>query len=221
MPGGTGAYAYGVPKNEIQDFFSEPLEEKIAHWLTRHGMVWYFGQNWNPCPEVNFAPGRVFLGRDGAELLVLADLYDTCTTTDRFEFNEPAFRTCDAFEMFLGPNQTADYYELHVTPSNSVLQLYFENSESRKSLHEHTVEQPLFLSSTCKTTKGWRVLARVPLEKLFGPQQLWRLSFGRYDHTPGTAPVISSTSPHTKCHFHCKPEWRTLEWQRCPAIGEL
>jgi hypothetical protein len=35
--------------------------------------------------------------------------------------------------------------------------------------------------------------------------------FGRYDYTPGQPkPMISSTSPHAICNFHCREEWRRV-----------
>ena len=171
-----------------------------------------FSQFWLPEPEPAFASGRVSIGRDNTDLLVRADLHDAHVMRDEYPFNFPAFTKCDAFEIFLGPADEAAYYELHVTPSNSVLQLYFDGTGEKKSLEERAVAESLFTSETAITAEGWSVSARIPLARLFpGSHPEWLLSFGRYDYTPGQSkPVISSTSPHTVCNFHRKDEWRKV-----------
>ena len=174
--------------------------------------IWEFSQFWLPEPEPAFAPGRVSIGRDNTDLLVRADLHDAHVMRDEYPFNFPAFTKCDAFEIFLGPADEAAYYELHVTPANGVLQLFFEGTGEKKSLDERAVAEPLFTSETAITADGWSVSARIPLARLFpGSHPEWLLSFGRYDYTPGQSkPVISSTSPHTVCNFHRKEEWRKV-----------
>jgi hypothetical protein len=124
----------------------------------------------------------------------------------------PAFQQRDAFEIFLGPADEKAYYELHVTPSNSVRQLRFDGEGEAKSMEEHLVAEPVFNSETSLPPEGWTVFARIPLKGLFPtPHPEWLLSFGRYDHTPGqTKPVISSTSLHVICNFHRREEWRRV-----------
>jgi hypothetical protein len=174
--------------------------------------VWEFGQPWLPQTEPAFSQGRVLIGSQHDELIIRAELKDRQVTTDQFPLNFPAFMQCDAFEIFLGPAEEKAYYELHVTPSNSVLQLFFDGSEGEKPLEERKVADLIFASRTEHTLEGWNVEARIPLRSLFpGNHSEWLLSFGRYDHTPGQpTPVISSTSPHTICNFHRKQEWRRI-----------
>jgi hypothetical protein len=174
--------------------------------------IWPFGQPWLAQVEPAFAPGQVTLGLSENELLIRAYLTDAHPMQDVFPLNFPAFMQCDAFEIFLGPADEKAYYELHVTPSNSVLQLYFDGTDTKKSLEERAVAQPLFTSKTAIILGGWSVEARIPLKGLFpGDHPEWLLSFGRYDYTPGESkPVISSTSPHTVCNFHRKEEWRKV-----------
>ena len=171
--------------------------------------TWSYGQSWLPQPEPAFAPGKVTVGFSENELLIRAELTDLHPMRDVFPLNFPAFMQCDAFEIFLGPSDENAYYELHVTPSNSILQLYFDGTGTEKSLEERTVANTLFTSKTTITPSGWSVEARIPLKGLFaGENPEWFLSFGRYDYTPGTPkPVISSTSPHAVCGFHRKHEW--------------
>ena len=185
---------------------------------TGSDFVWDYGQPWNAQVEPAFAPGRVYLSRGNDDLLVRADLHDAHVMMDVFSFNFPAFTQCDTFEIFLGPADEKAYYELHVTPSNSVLQLRFENAGVKKSLEERMISAPLFASQTSITPEGWRILAQIPLKGLFPDSYSdWLLSFGRYDYTPGLPkPVISSTSPHTACNFHRKDEWRRVALVELP-----
>jgi hypothetical protein len=171
--------------------------------------TWSFGRPWLPQTDPAFAPGQVTLGLSENELVIRAELTDAHPMQDVFPLNFPAFMQCDAFEIFLGPADEKAYYELHVTPSNSVLQLYFDGTDTKKSLEERAVAQPLFTSKTAIILGGWSVEARIPLKGLFpGDHPEWLLSFGRYDYTPGTpTPVISTTSPHAVCGFHRKQEW--------------
>jgi len=175
-------------------------------------ITWCYGQSWLPQTEPAFAPGRVAFDLSGNELVIRAELSDAHVMGDVFPFNFPAFKRCDAFEIFLGPADENVYYEFHVTPSNSVLQLRFDGAGQTESLEEHMVSDPLFQSETSLTSEGWSVLARVRLDSLFPTSHSeWLLSFGRYDYTPGESkPVISSTSPHAVCNFHRKEEWRRV-----------
>lgn len=199
---------------------SPTIQFPITDGINPNGIVWEYGQYWNESIEDRFAPGRVSLGRQGDELLVFADLNDRWVMPDSFPANHPAFLTCDAFEIFLGAGDSNVYHEFHVTPSNSRLQLRFDASEPRKDLKDHAIEAALFFSETWIKGNGWRVLARVPLTPLTGSVLApLRLSFGRYDHTPGMPdPVISSTSPHTKLNFHRPEEWRSVEFMNLPSV---
>ncbi|MFZ4778004.1 MAG: hypothetical protein ACOYM3_21755 [Terrimicrobiaceae bacterium] len=187
--------------------------------ITKPPCLWHYGQPWLPQTEPGFAPGRVSIACKNDNLLIRAELSDAHVTTDSFPFNFPAFKQCDAFEIFLGPADEMVYYELHVTPSNSVLQLRFDNTEETNPLIEQRVAKPLFSSETSLTPGGWSVVARIPLKGLsLTSHPEWRLSFGRYDYTPGqTKPAISSTSPHAICNFHCREEWR---WVRLADLSE-
>ena len=185
--------------------------------------AWSFAQPWLPQPEPAFAPGQVILGFSGNELLIRAELTDAHPMQDVFSLNFPAFMQCDAFEIFLGPADVKDYYELHVTPSNSILQLYFDGTDVKKTLEERAVAKPLFTSKTAILLGGWSVEARIPLQGIFpGDHPEWLLSFGRYDYTPGRPkPVISTTSPHAACDFHRKQEWRRVRLVDLPPSTQF
>ena len=188
--------------------------------LSDSEFVWPFGQPWLPQTEPAFAPGQVAISLSDNELMIRAEFHDAHVMQEDFPFNFPAFKQCDTFEIFLGPADEQAYYELHVTPSNSVLQLRFDGVEEAKPLEELTVAEPLFSSETTLIPEGWSVVARIPLGGLFPTlRPEWMLSFGRYDYTPGQPnPVISSTSPHTVCSFHCKEEWRRVRLEALPLV---
>jgi hypothetical protein len=181
-------------------------------------ITWPFGQPWLPQPDPAFSSGQVTLGLSENELAIRAELSDAHVTQDVFPFNFPAFMQCDAFEIFLGPTDEKAYYELHVTPSNSILQLRFDGEGEEQTMEERLVTELLFNSETSLTPEGWSVSARIPLDGLFPTTHPeWLFSFGRYDHTPGqTMPVISSTSPHAVCNFHCREEWRRVRLADLP-----
>jgi len=185
-----------------------PLNNCLEHF------TWSFGQPWLSCPEDRFNAGCVSIGFQDGEMVVQAQLEDCYVMTDVFSFNFPAFTQCDTFEMFLAPTDVTTYYEFHVTPSNSVLQLRFDDPDTKKAIENRMVAEPLFLSHTSVGTNIWNVTAHIPLRRLYSlPYREWQLSFGRYDYTPGHAsPIISSTSPHTVCCFHRRHEWRTVRF---------
>ena len=89
----------------------------------RASMEWDFDQPWLAAREEAFQPGRVRLSPQGALLCFAADLVDDSARRTRYPFNYSAFTECDAFEIFLYREGDAHYHELHVTPTNSLLQL--------------------------------------------------------------------------------------------------
>lgn len=182
--------------------------------------IWHYAQSWLPQVEPAFAPGRVTLGHSENEIVIRAELNDSHVMQDVFPFNYLAFTQCDTFEIFIGPADEKTYYEFHVTPSNSVLQLYLDGTKNPKSIEQLMVVEPLFTSQTSLTPDGWSVFVRIPLNSLFpAPYPEWALSFGRYDYTPGAPnPVISSTSPHAVCNFHRNHEWRRVKLADLPFL---
>lgn len=159
-------------------------------------ITWLYGQPWLPKNESAFAPGRIFIARENDDLVIRAELSDAHVMQDVFPFNFPAFQQCDAFEIFLGPADEKAYYELHVTPSNSVLQLRFDGEGEAKSLEDQMVAELLFTSQTALTPEGWTVSARIPFDGLFPTTHPeWLLSFGRYDYTPGQTKPVSHLHP--------------------------
>ncbi|HPQ80905.1 MAG TPA: hypothetical protein PLZ86_04195 [bacterium] len=189
----------------------------------------HLGQFWLQNAEERFMPGAVRLGAMGGALFVFAELVDEEIVSFPAKFNEPAFKSGDAFEMFFSPEGQNAYYEFHVTPSNSLLQLRFPHPGAaremallgRDPLSPYKVREPLFKSRTYVDREGgrWSVLAEIPFASVFerigeGASRL-RASFCRYDWALGfKRPVLSSSSPHAVCDFHRIEEWMIFEVPR-------
>ena len=174
--------------------------------------TWSFGQHWNKTPEPRFQPGFVGVTQTDSHLLIEASLQDRAINLSMYPLNQLAFLECDAFEVFLGAGNATHYYEFHVTPSNSILQLRFEIAAPREPLESHMVQETLFTSEVRIESTSWHVRMQIPLPPLNFPDlSRLKLSFGRYDYlSDGNPPVISSTSPHTVCNFHRMEEWSII-----------
>lgn len=132
----------------------------------------------------------------------------------------------DTFEIFLRPKGGEAYFEFHIAPNNLRLQMRFPNAEAAarvarsQSLNEVIVEGEGFLSKTWVKPEihRWFALAQIP-RRLIDPNDglsasQWAFSFCRYDYTRGQkAPVISSTSAHTRPNFHRQDEWGILQFE--------
>jgi len=183
-------------------------------------------QSWRPRPQAAFAPAVVSLGWRGNSLLVFAELTDRDIFTHAKKPNQRMWELGDVFEIFLCPVRQAAYYEFHVTPNNQWLQLRFGDSSVVKKLQKTNdftscvITKKVFHSWVWLRRKEqkWFVYAEIPATVICehkskrGP---WLFSFGRYDYTRDRkAPVISSTSPHTKPNFHARHEWEKMQFYK-------
>jgi hypothetical protein len=166
----------------------------------------------------------VKVGRLGDALTLFAELVDESVNREVFALNFPAFQQCDAFEIFLHAAGAEWYYEMHITPSNSVLQLRLPlTGPTSNSITECAVSERLFGSETRVQPPGWQVAAVVPLAPLCEGKSIpdqWACSFGRYDYTAGNSePMISSTSAHAARNFHRRQEWRIIRLSELSMVG--
>jgi len=178
-----------------------------------HVVEWSFGQPWLAQAEERFQPGRVRILAEGTILCLESVFEDAWVSRESYPLNHRAFLECDVLEIFLQREGEDYYHELHVTPSNSLLQIRLKSDDIASNKSGALVWESLIDSKTQMTDSGWRVIARVRLDMLsLNPLGVWRVSFGRYDYRPnGHSPVISSTSLHTHCGFHRIDEWRALD----------
>lgn len=179
-------------------------------------------QHWRDTPEDDFRPATVRTGWTGQRLWVYAVLEDVDAFNPVTAFNEPAYEFGDVFEIFIKPGGQTTYYEFHVSPVNQLFQLRIPSVEAFQTLKTGPgIPEPLFLRDwqiesrvLCEPERQrWSVLATLPLDRMAenGPVNAgdeWLYSFSRYDYTRGrSAPVLSSTSPHTVLSYHRQQEW--------------
>lgn len=166
-------------------------------------VAFHLAQSWRPCLEPLFRPGHVQLAWTPSQLIVEADLADEHVFTTATGDNQRMWELGDVFEMFLQVAGRKEYAELHVTPNGKRLHLQFPGGQP--------VHPAAFRASAVLTSGGWRVEAGIPPEVVglerFGPGLELRVSFCRYDATPGEQPVLSSTAHHPIASFHRPAEW--------------
>lgn len=183
-------------------------------------------QAWRETPEPDFRPMRVQAQWDNRALYVHAVLEDDDIFNPETRFNAPAYECGDVFEIFLRPNGQDAYFEFHITPNNSQLQLRIPSAAAFAAtdfskgippewfIHNRLVESRVRVNSAARY---WEVAAKIPFDPICEqtpPPKVgdrWAFSFSRYDYTRGRpAPVLSSTSPHRQISFHRQHEWGWL-----------
>jgi len=173
-----------------------------------------YGQPWLPAPQAEFHPGRVRLERRGDILEVEARLTDPEIHDPPAEFNDEAYRHGDVFELFLKAEGEVMYHEIHVTPSNVLLQLRFADGKLPGAIADALVWEPLLESSTERTGEGWIARYRLDLARFTQLRPIpadWRIACGRYDYQEGgKTRVISNTAPLTLPKFHRHWEWPVI-----------
>ncbi len=87
-------------------------------------------QAWLAVPDELFLPACVRVAWNDASLFVHAVLQDADVFNPVDEFNTPSFNAGDVFEIFLRPEQQDAYFEFHVNPNNSLLQLRIPSADS-------------------------------------------------------------------------------------------
>ncbi len=178
-----------------------------------------YGQSWQPELDAGFNPGKVTVRRCGDILEVEAVLTDSDIHDPPAAFNDMAYTKGDVFELFIKAEGDGHYHEIHVTPSNVLLQLRFKVGEIGKiAIEKALVWEPLLTSSIERFEGGWIARFSLPLANVTDQRPfpaLWKISCGRYDYaskaTEGTRPRISNTAPLTVANFHRHDEWPVLD----------
>lgn len=200
---------------ELADF--DGSDFKAIALAFQHVPVLDFRQAWRPGPDANFREGRVRLGRSGGTLLIFAQLADDHLCSRATGDHQRLWELGDVFEIFLRNAAREDYVELHVTPFGHRLQLRYASAQAFEELRHSgdflscVIREPAFDCAVRADSSGWEVFARVPLAILGpGPVHEALASFSRYDYGPEGRPVLSSTSAHSRPHFHRQQEWTRL-----------
>jgi hypothetical protein len=187
----------------------------------------YLRQHWLSDPQEAFYPARVRTAWTNDALLVFAELDDADIFNPSREFNAPAFKRGDVFEVFLRPIEQDAYYEFHIGPDNQIFQLRVPSATTfrerpKGDIPEEWLVQKQVIESRTKIQnldKSWLVLAEIPFAMIaearnpkLGSQ--WLFSFSRYDYYQGDpTPVLSSTSSHDMpVSFHRQEDWGLLSF---------
>jgi hypothetical protein len=207
---------------ELPAFFTEDPAVIRAAFASADPCV--LGQGWLVAPESNFMPATVHTGWRGNALLVFAELYDADIFTRATGHNQRMWELGDVLEIFLQPEGSESYVELHVTPANWRLQLRIPDAVALSHARAENCFDNLLLPDGVFRSRAWTqpengmwfVLAEIPAATVCGASLplagvRWRFSFSRYDCSRDECePVISSSSPHSQPDFHRREEWGTL-----------
>ena len=184
-----------------------------------------FRQHWLSDPQEDFYPARVRTAWTDVALLVFAELDDADIFNPSREFNAPAFKHGDVFEVFLRPIEQDAYYEFHVAPDNQKFQLRVPSATAfrerpKGDIPEEWLIQNQIIESRTKIQnldQRWLVLAAIPFAMVAEarnpkPGSQWLFSFSRYDYYQGNpTPILSSSSSHhLPVSFHRQEDWGLL-----------
>jgi hypothetical protein len=210
----------------LPEYSADKLDSVQAAF--RHADSCALGQGWLAKPDKDFAPATVRVGWLGHSLRVYAELDDADIFSRATAHNQRMWELGDVLEIFLHPEGSASYVEVHVTPNNFRLQLKFPDTatlrraQAANHFDDLLLGEGVFHSHTWTDAKHgkWFVHAEIPAglvagAEAFPPKTSWRFSFSRYDGTRGRQePVISSSSPHAKPDFHRRDEFGTLSFDQ-------
>ena len=82
-------------------------------------------QQWRKKPQVEFLPASVQVGWREDALWVYVTLEDADIFNPAARLNEETYKLGDTFEIFLRDKRLPHYLELHVSPFNQQMQLWF------------------------------------------------------------------------------------------------
>jgi len=175
-------------------------------------------QAWKEETEAGFLPGFATLSLSGTDLHADVRFEDASIVAKSTGNNQRLWQLGDVMEFFFQAPEQEQYFEFHVAPNGHWLQLRlpregFFRDNPGASLNELFLHEPAFSFDISVDNTGWRVLAKIPLEPLWGPSSSWlggvcKFSVSRYDYTDGiTAPVLSSTANHKALNYHRLEEW--------------
>lgn len=193
---------------------------RSEHPLTS-GSKFHLGQPWTRSLDQGFRPCEVRLSWTPAALLVEANLADDEVFTKATADNQKMWELGDVFEVFLQVEGRREFVELHVVPNGFRVHAHLPGPRgmatptSEPLAFESMLVSPVgFTAKAVKTKSGWRVSERIPAAILgldaFRPGQDLRISFCRYDGSPGGEPVLSTSASHPVISFHRPDEWAKI-----------
>lgn len=125
----------------------------------------------------------------------------------------------DVFELFFKPSAAhTGYYEFEVNATNAVLDCFFphrapDGFDRWRSAQKFHLETKVNIHAG-----GWSVEGRIPWHDFFptggrpAPNEEWRFTLCRYDHTPGVEPELSASAPLSAKDFHRVEDYAPLRF---------
>jgi len=174
-----------------------------------------FFQNWIAPGSRPHEGGLVYVGGTETDLCFYVWLEDRSIFTTATENNQPLFKLGDVAEIFIKPGTSReDYWEIHVSPNDLLMDLHFPSRGAIKS-GQTTWEQVVAADSGSRKTVttnpdegSWTVELCVPwrifgFDQQPGPDETWQFSVSRYNYTDDLDHVEhSSIAPLTELNFH-------------------
>lgn len=135
----------------------------------------------------------------------------------------------DCFELFLKPSeQHTGYYEFHVTPANTKLDLYIpERTKGAYKLYRDAHTFDFTSAVSCEGTIDvrsdrdvrWQVEFKIAWKDFWrtggapAPDEVWRYSLCRYDYDSNlNKPALTTISPLTEPSFHRHEEFAKIQF---------
>lgn len=166
--------------------------------------------------------GFAFLWHDGKNIHACAILEDRDVKTDARGRNDRTWAKGDVMELFFMPPEKINYFELHLAPSLSTLELAIPSVDTWRGLE---LEEMFFDSGVkCKSEKfetssgikGWWGHMKVPLARLGADSENLsgaRVAVCRYNYNTewGQEPELSATTAFKERNFHQPHLWHILK----------
>ena len=187
------------------DALRVPWEDRASRTATRARLLW--------------TTDALYIGA----YLEDADLYASLTEHDAKTWLN------DVFEVFLKPPEGLGYYEFHVTPANTVLDLYLPSRGSggwnrwadAQEFHLQSAVTRIGTLTPGDTDTSWTLELRIPWSDITpdglppATDAVWRLALCRYDYSVTLEhPELSTSAPLTRRDFHRYEEWPEVRFAR-------
>lgn len=163
-----------------------------------------------------------FLWHDGANLHAAAVMEDSDVRSDARGRNDQTWLKGDVMELFFRPACAKNYFELHLTPSLSTLELAIPSPDTWRGLKREDMHFDSGFVCEAKAftntngIKGWWGHMKVPLGSIGASAgTLNGASFAvcryNYNATWGADPELSATTAFKERNFHQPELWHRVK----------
>lgn len=160
--------------------------------------------------------GSVSFTADAEYLYIHFTLTDRDIVADCREDQQPLYLYGDTVELFLKPEDSTEYWELHVDPNGNRTSIHFPGrSYSRLQKRRWPAALPGFRAAVRRTATGWSAELAVPWQELGGRSRRFRVLAGRYNYGRDLDQVAHSSFPQLpRATFHRYEHYLPLQWNQ-------